>query len=172
MADSLDAEIQSAREEFQLAEADAAAARAHVVECDRRAEMKGVRLRALERAAELRPLRSEAQRSKPDASGSRGRQPGAISRTWRSILATTAARYPRGAEEAQIAEIARDAGLSNVRPKDVRDRMTSYEAHGYVEPALNGWRVTLHALTKFSSADHADNGTDSADDDMETADAA
>lgn len=133
------------------------------------ADLFKVRLSALEEAARLRPARQDGARAKGETSGSRGRQPGAISRTWRSILTTTAARYPDGADEAQIADVARDAGLPNVRPKDVRERMLNYEQHGYVEPAISGWRVTPHALSKFGS--DVENGADQADDEMEAADA-
>lgn len=165
MADELDAAIEAARTERKAAKEQAD----HWV---RRVELLDVRLDALEQAAKLRPVRGEATRAKVEtANSNRGRQPGAISKVWRGVLTTVAARYPDGAQDPEIAEIARDAGLPNVRPKDVRERMLSYEQHSYVETAISGWRVTALALAKFGS-DHIENGSDQADDEMEAADAA
>jgi hypothetical protein len=79
----------------------------------------------------------------------KGRQPGAISQQWRSILVEVADRFPAGASDDGITTIARSFGLDNTRPKDVRDRMNAYQAHGYVESTPSGWRVTGTAVEKF-----------------------
>lgn len=171
MGDRLDMAIEEARQQLSHEAAQQA-------EWTRRVELTTIRLNALEQAAQLRPSahvvtspKTENGLSGSGNSAPRGRQPGAISKKWRGILLETAARYPDGGEDAAIVEIARSAGLTNVRLKDVHDRMSSFEHHGYVEPALNGWRVTRVALAKFGS-DQADNDPDQADDEMEAADAA
>lgn len=167
----LDEAIQETRQQLNEETAQQA-------EWTRRVELTSVRLKALEQAAQLRPSSHVASASKSESGvasnstpASRGRQPGAISKKWRNILLETAAKFPDGAEDAAIVEVARTAGLMNVRLKDVHDRMSSFEHHGYVEPALNGWRVTRVALAKFGS-DQTDNDPDQADDEMEAADAA
>ncbi len=162
--DDLDAEIAIAAKDDDAAQAEAAAARVRATECEKRAELTRLRLETLRRAADLRPVRPDSYRFKAEsAGGNRGRQPGAISKEWRAILTAMAARHPSGADDAEIAEIAREMGLPNVRPKDARDRMANYEGHHYVEPSSKGWRVTPHALAKFGSGQ---------EDETETADAA
>jgi hypothetical protein len=174
MPDGLDSEIQRAREEYKLAEANAEAAKAHATDLARRAELKGVHLRALERAAELRPVRHETTRSKADAGGSRGRQPGSISHVWRSVLLTVAASHSEGATEDEILDIARTMPtLQNIRHKDVHARMERYLEYGYVESRIgNRWCVTYHARSKFASDADSESNNDPAEDEIETADAA
>lgn len=166
MADGLDAAIDRAREEW-------ASAKAQADDWARRAELLHMRVQALEDASRLRPVPQEAPRAKTDAGGSRGRQPGAISKQWRKVLLASAAKYPDGASETELADLARMEGLHTVRPRDVRGRMADYEGHGYVQPAPNGWRVTPYAISKFGS-ETAQDGSDSMEDEaeMETADAA
>ena len=173
MRDRLDEAIQETRRQLNEEMAQQA-------EWTRRVELTGVRLKALEQAAQLRPSSHGASTSKADGGiagsstpASRGRQPGAISKKWRNILLETAAKFPDYAEDAAIVEVARAAGLVNIRLKDVHDRMSSFEHHGYVEPAQTGWRVTRVALAKFGSdQDQTDSDPDQADDEMEAADAA
>lgn len=171
MSDGLDKAIHDARR--QLGEE-----KAQQAEWTRRVELTTVRLDALEQASQLRPVSYVSPASKADsglpggnAPASRGRQPGAISKKWRDILLETAAEYPDSAEDCAIVEIARAAGLTNTRVKDVHDRMSSFKQHGYVEPTLTGWRVTRVALAKFGS-DQVDSDPDQAEDEMEAADAA
>ena len=166
MSDELDAAICRAREEW-------ASAKAQADEWSRRAELLHMRVQALEEAAKLRPAPQEASRVRPDAGGSRGRQPGAISKQWRRVLLAAAARHPNGANDLELAYLAHKEGLNNARARDVRSRMAEYEAHGYVQPVSNGWRVTPHAIAKFGS-ESPDDGSDSTEDEaeMETADAA
>ena len=155
MPDELDAEIQRTRQ--QHAEASAIAE-----EAIRAREALKEKLTTLELAARLRPGRTTPV-GRPEGAHSKGRQPGAISKMWRRILLVTATKFPAGTSEGQIAAIARASGLENIRPKDVRDRMTDYRAHGYVEPVLEGWRVSEAAVRRFK--------TDMADDppEMKTA---
>jgi hypothetical protein len=164
MADELDAAINRVREQW-------ASAKAQADEWLRRAELLQMRLEGMEEAAKLRPGFQEAPRVRADAGGSRGRQPGAISKQWRRVLLAAAARYPDGAGEAELTTLAHAEGLHNARPRDVRGRMAEYENHGYVETAIHGWRVTPYAVAKFGS-DSPDEGADQADDEMEAADAA
>ena len=71
---------------------------------------------------------------------------------------------PEGATEDEVVEIAKGAGLSNVRLKDVKGRMSEYAGHKYVEPSNRGWRVTDFAKQKYgdvlSSIREAATGTD------------
>ena len=130
---------------------------------ERKVELLEARFAALEHAASLRPLpRADTgvvrSSSVTFAAGGRvhsfhkGRQPGAISQTWRTILLKVSKAFPDGADERDIFEIARTSGLENVRLKDVKDRMADYRSYGYVEPIGVKWRVTELALRKFQSS--------------------
>jgi hypothetical protein len=165
MADDLDAAIEAARTERKAAKDQAD----HWV---RRVELLDVRLEALEQAAKFRPARNEPPRVKAESVNSgRGRQPGAISKPWRNVLLISAVKYPDGASEIELTDLARAEGLPNVRPKDVHSRMEDYQKHDYVHPVPKGWQVTSHAVAKFGS-ETTEDGSDQADDEMEAADAA
>ena len=154
--------------EIERVRGECNAARNEAGKWQRQVELFEVRLAALERAAQLRPLRVEISRLRGDGTVTKGRQPGAISKVWRGILVTIGQSCPDGAGDDAIADIARRSGLANIRPKDVRDRMHNYEQHGYVEPAVDGWRVTKQALARFG-ADSVDQGSESEEDDLDDA---
>jgi hypothetical protein len=81
-----------------------------------------------------------------------GRQPGAISNTWKAILADAwRTRGGKGFMEGNLVALAETYGV-NLKPSDARNRLVSYAAHNYVEenPDYPGmWRVTVHAAQKF-----------------------
>lgn len=163
MLDKLDAEIERAEKEYWEAEERAAKAA-------RLRDIAEARLDALRLAAELRP---QAPSTRPTitsappvpAAGGKGRQPGAISKIWRHILIQMSESYPKGVGETEITEMAKGAGLLNIRSKDVRARMSDYLAHDYVEQGPEGWRVTQIAISRFkdgslvSSTEQSDEDT-------------
>lgn len=81
-----------------------------------------------------------------------GRQPGAISNTWKAILAEAwHTGGDAGFMESELVAFAMHHGI-NLKPSDARSRMLSYAAYNYVEenPDRAGmWRVTQHAAAKF-----------------------
>ena len=90
----------------------------------------------------------------PKAGGYRGgRQPGAISQLWRSILSDLywySDKEARGANfTIETLTFAADARGIRVRPAEAQARMKSYEDHQYVMPVLGGYRVTENAAQKF-----------------------
>ncbi len=149
--DPLRIEIDKARAEEEKALAEKAQHQAEAERCERNAQIARTRREALEFAAQLRQKPTPTS-PRGGGSANKGRQPGAISGEWRKTLLAMAAKYPTGATEDEIAELARLAGLPNVRPKDVRDRMIKYETHRYVEAHPNGWQVTEHAIKRFGGA--------------------
>jgi hypothetical protein len=78
----------------------------------------------------------------------KGRQKGAISHTWREILGELYAQFPDGFSENEVCAAAARHNL-NIRPKDARDRMTSYIDSNYTAMIGDKFRVTHHALEKF-----------------------
>lgn len=79
----------------------------------------------------------------------KGRQPGAISSSWRRILAEMSVLLPDGATEADIVEIGRTCGITNLVPKNARAQMVKYTDHSYVWNTPNGWVVTDFAVQKL-----------------------
>jgi hypothetical protein len=80
----------------------------------------------------------------------RGRQPGAISHQWRDTLRMLFMSYPDGFTAHNAVVAARGNGLSNVKPQDAAERLTSYMGHNYVERLPDGnWRVTDFAVQKY-----------------------
>jgi hypothetical protein len=163
MDDPLTQKIQQARHERDDAVAQRDA-------CQRRVEIADARLQALEQAAELRPLASSVPRTPvirgggfgataqmaAGGGGHKGRQPGAISKNWKSILLAMTLRHPAGATEQDIVGIAQDEGiddLKNLRPRDAARQMRKYQELGYVEKAhalLGTWRITEAACRRFN----------------------
>lgn len=147
MSDELDAIIEKAESDYWKASEAADAA-------IRNRDLLEARWDALKEAASLRPPRPPAPShdiTKSPRQQGKGRQPGAISKPWRAVLLKIAAERPNGASDDAIAEIARDYGLENTRPKDARDRMGDYEEHGYVEVVDGLWRVTPRAVQRFGA---------------------
>jgi hypothetical protein len=138
-----------------------------------RAQVEAMKLRLgiYREAAKLRPNRadtaspsagiSERPAHKESPSGRRGgRQPGAISRKWRTILRGVAAHYPAGATPADIASFGPAADLPNLKPKDARQQAEKYVAIGYMEHvAGDRYRVTEAAIRKYALRE-AGPGTD------------
>jgi hypothetical protein len=148
----LTAEIEKAQAEEDQWLAKEAEHLAEAERCRRNAELARTRREALEFAARLRQEGISPPTNSRRGGTGKGRQPGAISSEWRRTLMAMAARYPQGAAEEEIAELARLAGLPNVRSKDARDRMLKYETHNYVEAGPKGWHVTEYALKRFGGA--------------------
>jgi hypothetical protein len=152
--DPLDAKIEALRQEV-------AAARAKLLSLE-------TTLRAYEDAAQLRPSAPEVRHrqisSTPRAEADTrrgGRQVGAISQKWRQILRLLAINYPNGATDDDIASFGPGVGLTNLRPRDVRQQATKYIEHGYLEQVRdNRYRVTDAALARFGFAEaHAEHAT-------------
>lgn len=145
--DALDQEIEAKRRELETARAQI--------------EALAVELRALERAAALRPARQGQRSSLPPSSprrrsGRGGRMPGAISKPWRQILIRVAKVYPNGAIVEDIAAFGASVGLSNLRPRDARQQCEKYLRHGFVEQVSgNRYKVTAAAIERFAGADPA-----------------
>src|ERR1700722_10417638 len=115
MDDALDEEIAKARKAL-------AYSREQWAMWQRKIDVDAASLAALEKAAELRPVAIAppgAREHRVEGSRRGGRQTGAISQTWRNILLYMAFRHPNGASDAEIVEIAREAGLANIREKGV-----------------------------------------------------
>ena len=144
MSDDLEQQIEQVRKSVAEAKANAA-------HWTHESELRQVRLQALEEAAALRPARG--RKSSSGGSGRTGRKPGAISRQWRSILTVMTLKHGgTGALESEIVEIARTAGMENIRPKDVHERMESYREHGYVtlNQLTNRWALTETGAQRFN----------------------
>lgn len=138
----------------------------------RHLERVEVELAALELAANLRPVNDlSAAVRRTNSVGAeprgKGRQFGAISKNWRTVLAMMAELYPDGASDDNIAELARAQGLQNLRPRDARHRMRSFQTHTFVEESPKGWRVTKVATDRFGFDSHPHNET--ADDSQSSA---
>lgn len=130
----------------------------------RHLERVEVELAALELAANLRPVNDlSAAVRRTNSVGAeprgKGRQFGAISKNWRTVLAMMAELYPDGASDDNIAELARAQGLQNLRPRDARHRMRSFQTHTFVEESPKGWRVTKVATDRFGFDSHPHNET-------------
>jgi hypothetical protein len=84
-----------------------------------------------------------------------GRQPGAISKEWRAILAQLYShdRF----DESVIIDTARKHGIINLKQSNARLQMALYEGHGYVERMNGHWKVTDVAAKKFSFLREANN---------------
>lgn len=140
--DALDKEIEAKRLELEKA-------RAQIAELE-------VELRALQRAAALRPPRSahgasRPQHNAPRRSGRGGRVPGAISKPWREILVRVSKAYPAGATVEDIASFGPAVGLPNLRARDARHQAEKYLAHGFVERVGDRFKVTDSAVERFSA---------------------
>lgn len=143
MSDTLDAEIEQARQALQQAK-DNAAHWAHEM------ELRAVRLNALEQAAELRPIRG--RKNAENGATKKGRKPGAISRQWRQVLLQMAMSHPEGAAEQEIIALTKIVGgMGEIRPKDVEERMRAYMRHGLVfqNVATNKWQVPDVAMPRL-----------------------
>jgi hypothetical protein len=146
--DALDNEIELLRERRQTLRAQL--------------EQAEIELKALEKAAELRPIAVQtAARSAPSlpeavngASRSRrgGRQPGSIGEPWRGILRRVAEHYPNGAASADFASFGPALGLHNLRPTDARQQVEKYIEHGFIERiAEDRYKVTSRAIERFGA---------------------
>lgn len=79
-----------------------------------------------------------------------GRQPGAISQTWRQILACLYHDQGQGFDQVTAGAIARQVGVPGIRDKDAWARLGEYIQHDYVEMLdVNLYRVTDHAAQRF-----------------------
>ncbi|HXC14766.1 MAG TPA: hypothetical protein VNV39_18265 [Stellaceae bacterium] len=159
--DALDQEIEAKRLALRKA-------RAQLVELE-------VELRALERAAALRPPRAGVnQRAAPPSahvqrrSGRGGRVPGAISKPWRRLLMKLRELYPEGALPEEIASFGPAIGLPNLRPRDARLQAEKYLERGFVEQVGDRYKVTDLAWGRFREsglfASDTSESTEAADD--------
>lgn len=80
----------------------------------------------------------------------KGRQPGAISMTWRRILLSLWDEYPSGFDEENAASVVDAHGIEVRRPSELRRRLDHHAEHGYVEHDGSVWRVTAHAAEHFN----------------------
>ncbi len=82
-----------------------------------------------------------------------GRQPGAISPTWRLILSDAFHDNKRSwFTENALPSLAAKHGVDGLRLKDAKERLASYRQHGYVEQNPTNddlWRVTENAARRF-----------------------
>jgi hypothetical protein len=150
--------------EQERAERDNAAAQRDLWQ--HRLEIISARLEALEQAAQLRPLPhsqtvrggfgESAARAAQGGPARKGRQLGAISKNWRTILLGMALRYPAGATGQDIVAMAQQEGiadLKNLRPRDAARQMQKYRDLDYVElvnPLIGSWRITEAAYQRFN----------------------
>jgi hypothetical protein len=153
MDDSLDAAIAEQRDYLRKLKEQDEIDLAELLRTQKhRREMAEVELKALERAASLRPAKRISVTRKSDSpavGGHKGKQPGAISLRWRSILRIMSSHFPIGASEAQIVEIAQHEGLPNIRPRDARRQMEHFQKFNYVELVNDLWWVTALAIERF-----------------------
>jgi hypothetical protein len=170
MDDPLDIEIRRQRSEWQTKATAAAEARRVADQQEHEAELALTSLRALERAAELRPSASRSPSaagklalsdnlSRAQSGGRRGRQFGSISKTWRGILEEMTIRFPGGATDEQIAEIGRAGPLPNLRARDARRQMMKYKGQGFVDYANQlvpqmGWMIAAPGAARFNIIEH------------------
>jgi hypothetical protein len=77
-----------------------------------------------------------------------GRQPGAISKEWRAILADLYNGPFAGFDESSVMFAAHKHDI-NLKQSDARARMMAYKEHGYVEATDGYWSVTDFAAKKF-----------------------
>jgi hypothetical protein len=175
MDDPLDIEIRRQRSEWQTKATAATEARQVAAQREHEAEVALAYLRALERAAELRPSVSQPPSSsaKPhladsptraQGAGRKGRKFGAISKTWRGILEEMAVLLPGGATDEQIAEIGRAGKLPNLRARDARRQMLKYKGQGFVDYANQsaphlGWVIAAAAAARFKIEQPSDTET-------------
>lgn len=90
----------------------------------------------------------------PDTGHKGGRQPGAISQTWRHILSDiywTHQMLGGAMSVLDILNIAKRCGLS-LRPSDVEGRMQHYSNFNYVAQTPFGYKVTDVAAKRFGFA--------------------
>lgn len=159
--DKLDAEIEKTRKEL--------------ADLKRKVEARETELRALVKAAELRPepaasptVEREPKRVRLNAPAPEsgpadptlppgtitverrgGRQPGAISKQWRNVLdGIYAEGKNRPHDVGAISLLAESAGL-DLQVSSVLARMKNYVELGYVEEVNGHYRVTPTAIEKF-----------------------
>ena len=80
-----------------------------------------------------------------------GRQPGAISQSWRCILSEIywfEQMIGHGAQISDIREIAQRVGIT-IRPSEIQSRMLRYMVFDYVVKKEGRYSVTLRAAKKF-----------------------
>jgi hypothetical protein len=128
--------------------------RAAIAELREKLRTAEIELNAWEQAARLRPLpRSIGGLSSVGEAHSarKGRQPGAISQEWRLLLELVVHRHGSVASADEMAELGPEAGIPNLTPTLVRQRMTLYLQHGYIMSAGGDtYCVTDHAMTRFN----------------------
>lgn len=131
----------------------------------RRVEAKELELRALQKAAALRPTTPQSlpedfldsddieaglQLLAPGGEKRGGRKPGAISKKWRSILNDIYANEPVTTE--MVVLLASGHGL-DLQEGSAQSRMNRYIDLGYIEPFGEGfYRVTGTAVQRFGLA--------------------
>lgn len=99
------------------------------------------------------PRRSSSpQAARPGEPASKGRQPGAISKVWRAILADLAEQYPEGFRDEDAARTAQSHGINMRRPSEARRRLEHFQTFNYVEIDGDVTRVTQHAADHFGFA--------------------
>lgn len=132
-----------------------ASQRAKVAELETQLERERLMLTGMEamaeamggqsKAARAAKVHSPVQTSRPSGSFG-GRQPGAITQEWRSVLADlVGGPFSVNAVVATVkAKTKRD-----MRPFDANRRMQQFIGFGYVEAVGSDYRVTERAVTKF-----------------------
>ncbi len=135
-----EAQVVKLRRELEIAEAELRG-------------MKTVRDQFLGRAvpSAVEPVRV---RTRPTYTG--GRQPGSISKIWRSIYSDLYHGFDKGwFSESQLIPVAFKHGVE-LRPKDARERLQAHSQHEIVEESPVSpahWRVIEAAARKFGFAD-------------------
>lgn len=120
-------------------------------------EQAQIALQGMEKIFEALPTRRRGTSTvhpdvKPDVarqSGSSGRQPGAISMRWRSILE---ALYREGKPFApvRVAEVVKELENRVMKPSEAKRILEGYVDHGYVQKVdWNDFEVTPDAAKKF-----------------------
>lgn len=91
-------------------------------------------------------LQGDAGRFNVAGSKAKGRQPGAISKEWRAILAEL--YFHSTFDESAIIDTAKEHDI-NLKHSNARLQMAAYKRHGYVEGTDGHWNVTDLAARKF-----------------------
>ena len=155
--DKLQQEIEQKRADVTDAEKAAKTADKRASEARRMLELKKVELAAYERSAALRP--ESAYRLTPNLSlvpnpavdrGNRGgRQPGAISIKWRTVLGSMVKDHENRLMSVQeICLLAESAKLPH-DPRGVRERLKKFLTLGLIHEEGSGFRVTETAIKRF-----------------------
>jgi hypothetical protein len=138
-----EAEVEQLRRDLEIAEAKLRGMK----------ELRDQILGKKELSAPSKPFHHQGDTGNHNLTGSKaklssrpGRQPGAISKEWRGILADL---YSLNTfDESAIIDAAKDHDI-NLKHSNARLQMAVYKGHGYVEGVNGHWKVTRFAAEKF-----------------------